>query len=380
MSKMTLLQEKTKLKTNEKVDANKLYKIWIVATLLLMSIVFIMFIALTAYIDPLFHYHKPLEGYEYPINDERYQNDGIVRMFQYDGIITGTSMTENFMKSEADEIFQANFIKVPFFGAYYKEINENLKRAYQSDNAIKYVIRCLDYSVLVQDKNAYRQNIDYPTYLYNDNIFDDLSYVLNKSILLNKTREVIRYTRDGQKTTSFDVYANWNASYEFGEAAVLSTYKLNTQAESIRVLTEEERIMILENIRQNVTDLADEHPETVFYLFFPPYSICYWDALQNAKEIDWHIDAEKIAIEEILRHPNIKLYSFCDDFELVCGLDNYKDYVHYGEWVNSQILRWMWDEEHLLTQDNYLGYIEAIRDFYSNYDYGWIHERDKEEG
>lgn len=25
--------------------------------------------------------------------------------------------------------------------------------------------------------------------------------------------------------------------------------------------------MILANIKQNVTDLADEHPETIFYLF-----------------------------------------------------------------------------------------------------------------
>ena len=88
------------------------------------------FSAITIYIDPLFHYHKPLEKFNYPIVDERYQNDGIVRNFEYNSIITGTSMVENFMTSEADEIFGSRFIKIPFSGGRYKEINDCLKRGY----------------------------------------------------------------------------------------------------------------------------------------------------------------------------------------------------------------------------------------------------------
>ena len=132
--------------------------------------------------------------------------------------------------------------------------------------------------------------------------------------------------------------------------------------------------MISGNICQNVTNLADEHLETTFYLFFPPYSICYWDDLKNRGEIDWRIDAEQLAIEELIKHPNIKLYSFCNNFDLVCNLDNYKDRAHYGEWINSDILYWMYNEEYLLTQDNYLDYIETIREFYNSYDYSLFHE------
>ena len=348
--------------------------IWIISTLMLMVVAFSLFASITIYIDPLFHYHEPLEKYEYPINNERYQNDGIIRNFKYDSIITGTSMTENFKVSEAAEIFNADFIKVPFAGAYYKEINDNLRKAYDTGHKIKYVIRCLDYNYLIYDKDTYKEDVVYPTYLYNNNIFDDVNYVLNKSILFKQTWDVIEYTRAGNKTTSMDDYMNWNALYPFGAEAVLSQYTLEETSNTLRILTEKESIMVLENIQQNVTDLADEHPETIFYLFFPPYSICYWDTMKNAGLIEWHINAEKVAIEEILKHPNIKLYSFCNYFELICNLDNYINRGHYGEWVNSWILEWMYKDEYLLTSDNYEEYLKTKREFYNSYDYNSLRE------
>lgn len=358
----------------EQSKYNKIYVIWMTVTIMLTIICFCFFASITVYIDPLFHYHKPLPSYEYPLNNERYQNDGITRHFEYDSIITGTSMVENFKTSEADRIFGADFIKVPFWGSRYKETNDNLKRAYDAGKSLVYVIRCLDYTVLVQDKNAYMVEGEHPTYLWNTNPFDDVKYVLNKEILLTYTRNVIKYTEAGNKATSFDEYQNWNDTSVFGAETVLSSYTLGEKAETEQKLSEEEAVTINENIRQNVTDLADAHPETTFYLFFSPYSICYWDTLNNDGQINWRIDAEKIAIEEILKHPNIKLYSFCDDFQLVCNLDNYKDQAHYGEWVNSWILEWMHDGEHLLTKENYEEYIDTIRKFYYSYDYSQLRE------
>lgn len=328
----------------------------------------------TIYIDPLFHYHAPLKKYEYPIDDERYQNDGIVRHFEYNGIIAGTSMVENFKTSEADILFDANFIKVPFSGGRYKEINDNLKRAFESKKDIKYVIRCLDYSLLLQDKDAYRKDVEYPTYLYNNNIFDDVKYMLNKTILLNRTYYVLKYTKAGRKTTKFDEYVNWNDDYEFGKEAVLATYTLGGGENESRILTEKEREIVLENIQQNVTALVRTHPETTFYIFFPPYSICYWHALENSVEIDWRIDIEQVAIEEIIKYPNIKLFSFCNNFDLVCNLDNYRDQAHYGEWVNSWILEWIYEGKYQITEENYREYLKELKDFYNNYDYRYLSE------
>lgn len=362
-------------------SGNITYKRWVFSTILLTVFVLLLTASVTIYKDPFFHYHAPLSGYtypqeEYPTNNERYLNDGITRHFSYDSIITGTSMTENFKTSEADSLFDADFIKVPFAGAKYKEISDNLKRAYNAGKEIRYIIWGLDYGNLFEDKDAKVENFTYPSYLYNDNPFDDINYVLNKSVLLGETMRVVKSDTGSGSSIDFDTYVNWTNYYkdQFGAKYVLATYRLKETPTPSRSLTLEEKQTLLDNLHQNITGLADEHPETTFYLFFPPYSICYWDILNNDGGLDLHLEAEEIAIEELLQHPNIKLYSFCDNYELVCNLEHYKDYSHYGEQINSEILKWMKNKEHLLTQENYQAYLKNVWDFYHSYDYASLHE------
>lgn len=325
-------------------------------------------------VDPFFHYHAPAEGLEYPLvrDFERYQNDGILRNFSYDTIITGTSMTENFKTSEVDTLFDAVSVKVPFAGGLYKEINDNLTRAFSYGNDIKYVIRCLDYQCLAEDKDATEDIYDYAEYMTNDNPFDDVNYLLNKSAM-ERALKVLIATASGEQGLDFDSYANWMQYNTFGPETVLASYELDDPAEEEKILDEEEETRIRENVRQNVVALAKEHPETTFYLYFPPYSIAYWDEVCNNGELSWHIAAERAAIEEMISCPNIKLYSFSIAEDIICNLDNYADYVHYAGGINSWILYCMHQDAYLLTEDNYLDYLESERNFFGTYDYAAIH-------
>ena len=63
-------------------------------------------------VDPFFHYHKPLDGFAYELANERYQNDGIVKHFSYDTVITGTSMTANFKTTDCDAFFGGKCVYV----------------------------------------------------------------------------------------------------------------------------------------------------------------------------------------------------------------------------------------------------------------------------
>lgn len=106
-------------------------------------------------IDPYMHYHKPnTERYYYTLNNERSQNDGITKHFEYNALITGTSMTENFKTSEFDEIFGVNSIKVTYSGGSYKEINDNLIIALKKNPELKTIVRCLDYVRFLDDKDV----------------------------------------------------------------------------------------------------------------------------------------------------------------------------------------------------------------------------------
>ncbi len=345
-------------------------------------VVFILFIigAGTYMIDPLFHYHEPVEGLKYPINDERYQNDGIIKHFEYNAIITGSSMTENFKTSESDLLFDVNTIKISYSGATFKEINDNLEIAFSYNDHISMVIRSFDDVMLIHGKDMMPNDLrekkfDYPSYLTDDDIFNDVKYLFNKDILFKRTIPVLEYTMSGKETTSFDEAYNWNDQAVYGKEAVLKTYTVKPAASQEKIYEESDHQRVIENVVQNVTELADQHPECMFYLFFPPYSICRWDMLYQEGWINYTIDAEKAAIEEVLKHPNIKLYSFNTKYDIITDLDNYMDDKHYGEWINSQILTWMASDEGLLTCDNYEEYIDEIRVFYNSYDYEKLHEK-----
>ena len=326
--------------------------------------------AIIIWIDPFFHYHAPIEGISYSLirENERYQNTGILTHFSYDTIITGTSLTENFRTSECEKLFGGTAVKVPLAGGTYKEMNEQLKKAFSSKNEIRTVIRCLDMQCLITDKDAMMENYDFPTYMTNDNLLDDVSYVLNKAVMKQAVKN-IAYTIRGYKSTSFDEYANWMHDFCNGRDYVLMSYKLGEPADRERELTQEEITMIKENVRQNVIELIKEHPETIFYLYIPPYSICYWDEIVNKGELMYWLTAEKIAVEELLNYSNIKLYSFANDFEVICTLGNYSDQVHYADWINTKILKNMADETYMLTEDNYNGYFEKMETFLKAYDY-----------
>lgn len=197
-------------------------KIWCIKFLSAFILFLIIFGGLVVVVDPFFHYHKPLKCLAYTIYNERYQNDGIVKHFDYDAIITGTSMVQNFKCSEMNDLFGVKSIKVPFAGASYQEISENLERAFSANPNITTVIWGLDYNRFYEDFNATKFDT-YPYYLYDLNPFNDVNYIFNKKVLFG---EVFIYTLDfthnGGSTTTFDEYNNWEAQYTYGKDSVLS--------------------------------------------------------------------------------------------------------------------------------------------------------------
>ncbi|MBE6160253.1 MAG: hypothetical protein E7157_04315 [Lactobacillales bacterium] len=339
-------------------------------------LILLLFIILaTGIIDPFFHYHKPLSSLEYPINNQRYQNDGIIKHFNYNTLITGTSMTENFMTSEVDEVFQTKSIKVPFSGASFKEINQNLEKATYNNDEIKYIIRGIDFGQLMHDKDDMEYDLSsYPTYLYNSNLIDDTKYLLNKDVLFNNTIEVLLYTLSGKKTTTFDQYSNWNDFYIFGKESLDKKYKRTKNKKDNESLTKREKQIVIENVNQNLLQIIKENKDIQFYYFYTPYSIYYWDKINNEGNLLKQIEAEKITTETLLEFDNVYIFSFWNNIEMISNLNNYKDIIHYSSSINSNILHWMKDKEYLLTKNNYIEYYNEIENIYYNYDYDSLFE------
>lgn len=334
--------------------------------------------SLVVYVDPYFHYHAPkTDQFFYGLYNQRSQNDGILRHFDYDAVITGTSMTENFRTSELDTLFGVSSVKTSFSGGSYYEINRSLEAALRRNPNIRLIVRGLDLMMFYDDPQRLRNDLgEYPDYLYDNDPFNDVQYLFEKEIVI-ASAETILNARHGMQPgiTAFDDYSRWQFAYSFGREAVLPFPIVSAPGAPVH-LSDADRALIRENVTQNVSALADAYPDVNFYYFLTPYSAAWWSDLVNNGTVYRQIEAEQYLIELILPHENIHLFSFNTVPEIVADLNNYKDITHYADWVNSRILRYMHDEKYRLTAENYRDYIAQELEFYTTFDYESLNEQE----
>jgi hypothetical protein len=156
---------------------------------------------------------------------------------------------------------------------------------------------------------------------------------------------------------------------QFGPEAVLGDRTEFAPAMSMEPLLDDMKENVKANITQNVTDLAKANPDVEFYYYLTPYSIAWWGSQNEDGIVRRWIQAEEYAIKLMLECDNIHLYSFNNEFDMVTNLDNYRDECHHGDWINSQILAWMYAGTDELTKENYQDYINEELNFYLSYDY-----------
>lgn len=351
------------------------YKKWVIAFFALLLAALLFLAAIVIVIDPYFHYHAPLDGLSYELFYQRYQNDGIVKHFDYDALITGNSMAECFKSSECDELFGVNSIKIPFAGASPKELDTNIRTAFEHCEQLRLVVMALDYGNFIRDKDYMNYEAeDYPTFLYDSNPFNDIKYLYNKSILKTCLDFVMR-SRYQLPPTSFDEYSQWtDAQAIYGEDMVFSTYDRHWDTGEEHHMNEERLEMLRGNIQQNYIETIEAHPETEFYLYFPPYSVLFWDKQERMGVLELQLEAEREVIEMLLPYENVHLFSFLDDFELSEDFSHFKDYIHHDPQINSHILQCMARGEHQLTADNYQDYCERMLEHYGSYDFDALFE------
>lgn len=349
---------------------DKKQKKWFGITLLTIVGVLAGIIVIMVVVDPYFHYHKPIQGISYRLYSERYMNDGIAKNFEYDAVITGSSMNQNFKTTLMDELFGTNAIKIPFSGAGFQEIKNHLDTALSSGNDVKYVLWGIDYNGLKRE-HYWKGYTEYPDYLYDDNVFNDVSYVLNKNILFEGLFINMLRTVQGEATTSFDEYSAWDAGR--GWESVSHTYQRSSEILPMEELEESNYWLVKENIEKNIVELAKKYPDTEFLLFYTPYSALYWESIYRDGTLEKQLECERIATELMLECDNIKLFNFCQETEITEDINNYRDKEHYVAEINDMIMQWIVEGRGLVTKDNYMDMINWEREYYTKYDYDQLY-------
>lgn len=318
-------------------------------------------------IDPFYHYHKPWFGLEPQLYNQRYQNPGYAAHGNYDSLILGSSMTENFRASEFDEEFECSTIKLSYSDMSMGEFSLTCEKAFET-REVKNIFWGLDVWHLTRPYGWNRYNN--PTYLYDNKVYNDVEYLLNKSILFDNAYNYVKENLNDNVQDIDEVYM-WYKGAIFSKENIMKQVDWNLlECSSDNMQYKEEYLEnTKDNLEKNVLPYIEDNPDTTFYIFYPPYSLLQWNKSRYEGELGAYCDVLKYASSQLLEYNNVKLYFFTDVKDVITNLDNYRDINHYSEKINSEMVRWMKDDKYRIDVNNYEQRITDFEKYVKEFDY-----------
>lgn len=350
--------------------------------IILAVLVFGFFIAcagITYYVDPFFHYHAPLDGFPYVVDNQVDQNPGLARHMDYDSVILGSSMTVNFETDWFAELMDLKTLKLSSSGAYPRDIADILEKIYEpQDNGevrnIKKVFLGIDVFTYSGDINERKYPL--PEYLYDDNPFNDIKYLINKEVLLNY---IIKPKMNPEPVNWSHIYASWWTDEYYNEDYVIQNHNVIAEQNPVEMDAHAFDDLIAKNLEANIIPFIENHPETEFVIFFPPYSIIFWNDAIMDNHLEATINSYLITEQMLKSYDNVTMYYFADNKDIVCDLNNYADYIHYHPSINRYMAECFVSGENIITKEpsdkDMESYIQKVREMLDGYDFGTLRKK-----
>ncbi len=370
------------------------YKIFVwvsVGIFALAMSVLAVFFTMAYLFDPLQLYHKSYFWETKFVSNMRAQAKAIIKYYDYDSFIVGTSMLQNTSNLEANKTLGDNWINVSPHGSSLNERAVILDYIFRQKGA-KQILYSLDIYVMMQEDISSTSGFDfiYDTIDTNDMrvymnakyytcIFD--SYMARKNLCGDKTdintlTDWTQWTHD--RIGGFD---KWLAILEKlkREKGDYFQYKPIIESLDSRSLDDVNTIEFAEFdksiqrstdiIQTYLIDIIKAHPETRFLLIVPPYSTLHYktELITEPTYFSHWSRILKWTIAECDKLDNATIYGF-DDLAYTDNIAHYKDPTHYWNDMNSLQLQSIAQGEHILTSNNIDSYLENMRTKIMRYD------------
>lgn len=332
------------MEATQKRKSLKILLIMILAELFLVAAIVWVF-------DPFYQYHAPFFGMQAVLNDRDNQVAGTIRNFQYDSVLAGSSVAENFDSAFLDAAYDCDTLKIIRASGSVADLLYYLEQA-EERQELKNVFWCLDVFALNASTEVTLYGEDIPRYLHTESILDDLPYLYNKEILLEKIPYMLACSYQGRNTGGHAY--DWSRGKEFSAAKAMQAYDRDSIA--VPEIVEQRDVnetkeLIAENIRL-LTGQVEAHPEIQYRFIFPPYSLLWWDCAYVNGELEERFYILEQTLSALLAYENVELYYFQSQEEIVCNLDNYMDMIHYSPEINQYMLERMAAGENRVTLEN----------------------------
>ncbi|MGC5328441.1 hypothetical protein [Brevibacillus sp. SYSU BS000544] len=341
----------------------KSYKKWGTSVLYATLSMLLLLVGLNYWVDPLQFYHKTYLTPDFS-DQQRYQNPGLARNYDYDTIMVGSSMTENFWPSYVQEKLGTNLMKLSMSGSTAKEQNMITNLAIGTGK-VKTVMWGVDYFSLRGDPDRVRQEFGaFPYYLYDRNPFNDLNYLINLDTSKQAFRSLgVSLGMAKSKNPDLNRLNTWETPGLFGKQNVLKEWDKLKQGGSFKP-SEYELGNVQRNMDENVLSVIKAHPEVQFVLFYPPYSILqhryFYDKDPAFFENELYV--KQYLFDQVGSLPNVKIYEFQHEQKITFDLNNYKDLAHHSRKINEWMVDQMAADKYRVTKETIKRYLQELKE------------------
>ena len=310
---------------------------WLRRFLALVLAVLAILAALVYLIDPYYHYRAYDHKYKL---DKIFSVPGVVKNYDYDTIIIGSSMTQNFdMDSFRRELGQ-NPIKATLGGMDWPEMAALLQLAQDAGHAETYYL-CIDSSLLSSDEEEQR----FPEYLMDDNPLNDYRYFWGYEVwmrfiplnlaLMTADKLGIALPQRFQDARSIDKMSEWAYRYTFSKEQVLKLYANSGNGGASNVDMTAVSADPMAQCQKLLDSLDLSRGNMV--LFFPPYSALFWYDMEQAGRLERYFEVKRYFIQHFSAYGNVTIFDF-QGADFTTDLDNYMDMTHFSPQISDELV------------------------------------------
>lgn len=353
--------------------------------------------ALVVAVDPYQTLHRSfIADPPFYRDNERYQVPGLIDHYlrdgNYDSVVIGSSLSSNFTTELLQEHLGWRALNLSVRASTLGERAFIFQRA-AATGKIRRVLFEINPTDFIDEDITPAADPRFPAYLYQDNPLRKWRYVFNESTVLQSMTILLRDTALAERyllshhrplldpdAWGFGVN-QWSVWMDRAERAN-AIANFNTRDNRLALKADFDKTRLAQQrdswqwqtghrfigVRQNLVELVRQHPDVEFRIWFGAVSLLRYAGDINMDAINKHVEVRRFIVKELAGLPNVKIYGFDNDADIVANLDNYMDVAHFSREIMHRILSDIGHDTHRLERDNIDPYCEHFRDSILQFD------------
>ena len=334
-------------------------KNWLVSFLSIFLIAVLLITSIAYLVDPFYQFRY--KENHYFNNTAKFPGPGLVKNYEYDCLILGSSMTQNFDMELFRQELDVQPLHIGIGGMGIDEMLAYIELSERAGKCEAYYI-CIDQYMLT-DAESFKT----PEYLFRDDAISMLRYLLSyeawfrylplDAALTAADALKLSLPEKFARSSDIDYLAKWENDFSFGEEIVVRNYLRNEYGVSN---------VEVDGLYERMTEWTDKLFDSLpgekgrYHFFFPPYSVLFWCDAKNDGYFEIYQEAKRYFLEKAQSY-GIEVYDF-QSAECVSDLENYKDMTHYRAEINDWMVSCFANGTYLLNEETIEANIMKLQD------------------